>query len=67
MSYGPNFTQLFRRAATYVDRILKGAEPAEMPVGQRTKFELIINQDTANALGLAIPQSILPRADEVIE
>jgi len=67
MSYGPNFAQLFRRAATYVDKILKGARPAEIPVEQPTKFELIINQGTANTLGLTIPQSILLRADEVIE
>jgi putative ABC transport system substrate-binding protein len=67
MSYGPNFAQLFRRAATYVDKILKGARPAEIPVEQPTKFELIINQGTANILGLTIPQSILLRADEVIE
>jgi putative ABC transport system substrate-binding protein len=67
ISYGPNFAQLFRRAATYVDRILKGAKPADMPVEQPTKFELIINQGTANALGLTIPQFILLRADEVID
>jgi ABC-type uncharacterized transport system substrate-binding protein len=67
MSYGPNFTQLFRRAATYVDKILKGANPADMAVEQPTKFELIINQATANALGLTIPQSILLRADEFID
>jgi putative ABC transport system substrate-binding protein len=67
VSYGPNFMQLFRRAATYVDKILKGANPADLPVEQPTKFELIINQGTANALGLPIPQSFLLRADELID
>jgi len=67
MSYGPNFTQLFRRAATYVDKILKGAKPADMPIEQPTKFKLIINQATANALELTLPQSVLLRVDELID
>jgi putative ABC transport system substrate-binding protein len=67
MSYGPNFPDLFRRTADYVDKILRGAKPADLPVEQPTKFDLVINLTTAKALGLKIPESFLVRADEVIE
>jgi putative tryptophan/tyrosine transport system substrate-binding protein len=67
MSYGPNFLDLYRRAADFVDKVLRGAKPADVPVEQPTKVELVINSTTAKALGLAVPATLLARADEVIE
>jgi putative tryptophan/tyrosine transport system substrate-binding protein len=67
MSYGPNFPDLWRRATMYVDKILKGAKPADLPVEQPSRFELVVNLKTAQTLGLKVPPSVLDLADEVIE
>ena len=67
MSYGPDFREIFRRVATYVDRILKGAKPADLPIEQPTKFEVVVNRKTAAALGLTLPRSFLIRVDDFVQ
>ncbi len=67
ISYGPSFDDMFRRAAVYVDKVLKGAKPSELPVEQPTRYYLVVNLKTAKALGLKIPQPLLLRADEIIQ
>ena len=67
ISYGADFADLFRRSATYVDRILKGAKPGDLPVQQPTKFELVVNRKAAKAIGLTLPESLVLRADRLIE
>jgi putative ABC transport system substrate-binding protein len=67
LTYGPNIPEMTRQTATYVDKILKGAKPADLPMQQPTKFEFVINLKTAKSLGLTIPESLLLRADQIIE